>query len=204
MGDFQEGKILSRYFPHLKTIQMKRMITIGVCLVTAAIVYGFVDYLKTDKQQLQRMYGDEPAAGAAPAVKAAAAPVEAADPVAEARLPLKASADNTTGKGIKRRPKRIKADLYSRAALEERFIPLDSAKETPAAAAKAYPVPPPPPPPVVQPPAPAKTSRLSPSRKADEPVFKKVDASLFSRSSLKRRKPPVVVDTVVAVAEQKN
>jgi len=132
------------------------MIIVGICLVTAAIVYGFVDYLKTDKKQLQQMYGDEPVP--ATAAKTPATPVV---------LPVKTDTAKTSESSLtKRRHKKLNLKSYSRS--EEVYIPADSTAQAA---------------PVV---TPAKKPVVLRQKKEEEIVFKKPDASSFSRSSLRK------------------
>lgn len=188
---------------------MKRIIIIGTCLVTAAIVYGFVDYLKTDKKRLQRMYGDEPAASAPPAAVVttvanpeppATAPAAFAEKAA-ARAPEKTNAVNVLNTAALKRPKRLNMKLYSRAALNEKYlVVLDSVAKAapPAGKTTAAPAVAAAPAPLVVPvlvvrPAPvvgvAKKTFARPAKKAEEETFfKKLDPSLFSRAPLRKRK----------------
>jgi len=156
---------------------MKKIIIIGVCLVTGAIVYGFVDYLKTDKKQLQRMYGDE----IVPATPEKAPAVAVAQPEtmsAMNSLLLKSPPPKLVHK-------KLNLKLYSRAALEEKYIAPDTTALTVMPVMKKQD-------------APTVEARYvkQPKKTVEEPIFKKVSFSSFSRGSLRKR--PVVVDTAVA------
>jgi len=157
---------------------MKKIIIIGICLVTGAIVYGFVDYLKTDKKQLQRMYGDEPAAAVAP-------PAPPAPPAPAAPEKTPAVALKSTPPKLVR--KKVNLKLYSRAALEEKYIARDTTALTVLPVIKKQDAP------IVQ----LRYVR-QPKNTITGPnsTFKKLDFSSFSRKSLRRR--PVVADTAVA------
>lgn len=185
------------------------MIIIGSCLVTAAIVYGFVDYLKTDKKQLERMYTDEPETAIASPVKPALPGKTVGTPaenVSAALTGQPVEADSREGMKKTSRnemPKKLDIDLYSRAIPAEKLITLDSAirAATPVHTSAAPPstmvVP------VIHPVAapvvePAKKPFVRSIRKpVYEFEFTKVDASAFSRAPL-RKKKFVAVDTVVA------
>jgi len=172
---------------------MKRMIIIGVCLVTGAIVYGFVDYLQTDKKQLERMYNDEPAAAVPAADKTqvmptdgpanpepAVAPEKAAVATVANSRPAEASVNAMPASATRRR-KKLNLKLYSRAALEEKYIaPTESIEPEKAVNASL--------PEVKKTDAPrveaVKTSAgSSPSIVS---VRKKLDYRLFSRAPLKK------------------
>jgi len=185
---------------------MKKIIIAGICLVTAAIVYGFTDYLSTDKKQLQRMYSDEPAAGGALPVQPAAMPAEKAPVIPEVLLPKAVPASTPEPLITRRRHKKLNLKQYSRAEMEEKYILPDSAKLAPAmakaTAARAALVAPAIP--VVAAPAvaPAKKSFVrSKKQKDEEIIFEKIEPGLFSRAPLKRRKPVVVADTTLAVRQ---
>ena len=175
------------------------MIIVGLCLVTAAIVYGFVDYLKTDKKQLQQMYGDEPETGTLRAIPVAppAPPPPPATAIVE-KMPA-------SEKVFTKRSKKLNLKLYSRAALEEKYIKPDSAepaampvKKTAAASpALVVPVISVVAAPVVEPAKKIFVRRQKKDRDEDQ-VFEKIDASSFSRAPLRKRKP-VAVDTVSSV-----
>ena len=176
---------------------MKRMIIIGVCLVTAAIVYGFADYFQTDKKQLERMYNDEPAAVVPAADKTQAMPTDgpanpepavapAAATVAN-NVPDDAPANAMPAPATSRR-KKLNLKLYSRAALEEKYIaPVESVESEKAVNASL--------PEIKKPTAPrVETVKTniggSPSISS---IRKKLDYRLFSRAPLK--KVAVVRDT---------
>jgi hypothetical protein len=100
---------------------MKKMIILGSCLVAGAMVYGFTDYLRTDKKQLKHMYSDEPEA-AAPAARKAVAPAMAVQN-ANIDTALRAQLD-TLSKTLP--PKTLSLELYSRSSLTEKYIEPDS------------------------------------------------------------------------------
>ena len=97
------------------------MIILGSCLVAGAMVYGFTDYLRTDKKQLKHMYSDEPEA-AAPAARKAVAPAMAVQD-ANIDTSLRAQLD-TLSKTLP--PKTLSLELYSRSSLTEKYIEPDS------------------------------------------------------------------------------
>ncbi|MBS1566452.1 MAG: hypothetical protein JST39_18860 [Bacteroidetes bacterium] len=168
---------------------MKRIITIGICLVTAAIVYGVADYLKTDRKQLQNMYSDDPVSavpktntGTEPPVLPMKAVVEnnAANQAAAASLqaPAFVTSNSMTEKSPGRKRKKLNLKIYSRA------IPVEEIKDEVAL-------------PVVS--APARTSNVKPANaeKVITDNFKAVKFSSFSRAPL-RRKKPVQADSLAA------
>ncbi len=95
---------------------MKKMIILGSCLVGGAVIYGFADYLHTDKKQLERMYNDVPVVKAAPA-KQVASPA-AGDTTVFVPAAPKRNAHR----------RKLNLGLYSRSALVQREVPLDSAE----------------------------------------------------------------------------
>jgi hypothetical protein len=103
---------------------MKRILIVGLCLVSGAAIYGFVDYLKTDKQQLEQQYKEAP-----PVVTQAAVKENIPEtPVVTAKeeLPTIVTSNNGRKNDKVRHPKRFSLKQYSRAKLDE--IPLhDSA-----------------------------------------------------------------------------
>jgi hypothetical protein len=172
---------------------MKRIIIAGICLVAAAIVYGFADYLKTDKKQLQRMYSDEPAANATAPAPTAATPAAAAS-VTPVALPATAAADSALKRLIVARRHKVNLKQYSRAVVAEEMV--KTASTPPAMVVPAIPVVAAP---VIEP---AKKTFVRLKKKTDEDeVFTKVSVSSFSRGSLRRKKPPVVVDSAAAVKQ---
>jgi len=180
---------------------MKQIIIMGICLVTAAIVYGFVDYLKTDKKQLQRMYGDEPAAAVIPAsVALPVAPATVTAKEVPAVPPSKTSTLNPFAElNAKLERKKFNLNLYSRSALRVNYIEPDSAETIRFSVAKpavlSVPV-------VNRPAAPAvgalKRSFAKPLIGLD--TEKVISLSFFSRGPL-RRKKAVAIDTVTTVKD---
>ncbi len=158
-----------------------------------------MDYLHTDKKQLQHMYGDEPATRAAnpePATVIAppvTVPVETVTATA-ADAPIETDFPPSMEKPVnkKSRRKALNLELYSRAKLEEKFIAPDITKAltvTPVKKADA---------PTVKAP---ERSFVSTSKKPVEDtdiVFKRVNLSSFSRAPLRRR--AVVADTTAVPA----
>lgn len=105
---------------------MKRILIVGVCLVSGAAIYGFVDYLKTDKKQLEQQYKEAP-----PVVTQAVVKEKTPEPPVvnvKEEPPTVVAASNDRKNDKVRRPKRFSLKQYSRAKLtEERFLLPDSA-----------------------------------------------------------------------------
>lgn len=99
---------------------MKSILIVGACLITGAAIYGFVDFLQTDKQQLEQQYQKAP-----PVVTQTVLKEKTPRPpvVNIKEAPPRVVAAGNTGKNEKvRRPKKFSLKQYSRAKLEE--IPL--------------------------------------------------------------------------------